>query len=325
MKAKPTAYFVFLNIIFLLSCNPDCENYARVEATITPSIRLPGEQILVSTSPADFLAGRDLFIEKLVNGELKIDGSTKLVSEYVAEARGRIATLPMDVDGNRNLYIEDRDCGGFIPLNSVNVVDETFLVANQALFITPPRPQIIIPTIPTSSPTNLVNTWFSPDNRDYCIWIVPEFIEQSGGCYAEGMRLTPGNLSVGPGTPESGSWELSANCNGDNITKPYHGNPVTEGVIDTISGYVRITIDRTPNGLPVETYEGTLIMPTSRGVSANDRTVTNLPADCGPSGEGNQAKLMIVMTSTLTGHQIVIFRQDLFGLGFHNKTFCKPE
>ena len=326
MKAKSIIYLLLPSLFLLFSCNPDCENYAGVQARITPNNRLPGEQILVTTSPANFLANRELYIEKTINGELMVNESTRLESEFIAEIKGRIATLPMDVDGNRNLYIEDRDCGGFIPLSAVNVVDEAYIAANQALFITPPRPQIIIPTIPTTSPTNLINTWFSPDNRDYCIWIVPELIKQPEGCYRESMRLTPGNRSIGPGTPMSGSWELSTNCDGNADTKPYHGNPVTEGVIDTLSGYVRITIDRTPNGLPVETYEGTLIEPTSKGLSAEDRTVTNLPSDCDPSDNAYPTKRMLILTSQTSGHQIVLFRQNLHGLeAFHGKPFCKQE
>lgn len=318
--------FLILLMIGLYSCNPDCESYTNVNSKITPQNRLPGEKMLVQTNPTDFLENRDLFIEQTRNGKLVIDEDTKLESEYMTELQGRVATLPANAEGNRNLYIEDRDCGGFIPLSSVNVVDQSFISDNPSLFITPPRANIIIPTIPTVSPTNITNTWFSPDNRDYCIWIVPEFIKQASGCYAEGKRLTPGNLATGPGTKNSGSWELSVGLANGCFTdaKAYHGNPVTDGIIDTLTGYVSITIDRTGNGLPVETYEGTLLDVESSGLSEDDvKLSTQLP--CSPIPGTVSAEKFIILTSTTTGHQILIFRQDAVGLGFHELPFCKTE
>lgn len=312
-----------LTLAFVLplffACNPDCENYARISAEITPNVRMPGDQIMVKTSPAEFLRNRELFIEKVVNGELIIDETTKLTSEFVEmpTAMGRVATLPMDVEGNRNIYIRDNDCGGFIPLNNVTVASADFIASNQSLFISPAAPQIVIPTLPTVPPVNIINTWFSPNNRDYCIWIVPELLwDQTTGCYTEGPNLVPGNVEIGPGTPNSGSWELPAGCGVDPNAGLYTANPVS-GFIDRNSGFVSLSIDRTSKGLGIEQFEGSLMSPSS--VPEPDRIV----GACAPDSGGQLAEYMIVANSKETGRQLVIFLFDVVGLEFHQKRFCE--
>jgi len=318
MKNLLSCFALALCFAFLLSCNPDCENYARISAEITPNVRMPGDQIMVKTSPSDFLRNRELFIEKVVDGELVVDESTKLTSEFVdmSSAKGRIATLPMDVEGNRNIYIRDNDCGGFIPLNNVQVASADFIASNQSLFISPAAPQIVIPTLPTVPPVNIINTWFSPQNRDYCIWIVPELIEDETGCYKEGPNLVPGNVEIGPGTPNSGSWELAAGCGVDANAGLYTMNPVS-GFIDRNSGFVSLSIDRTSKGLGIEQFEGSMMSPES--VPADDRVV----GACAPEASGENTQVMIVANSKQTGRQLVIFLYDVVGLGFHEKPFCQ--
>ncbi|MEM6320772.1 MAG: hypothetical protein AAF960_24110 [Bacteroidota bacterium] len=312
--------FVLATVFSLFTaCNPDCESYARISAEITPSVRMPGDQIMVKTSPADFLEERQLFIEKVVDGELIIDETTRLPSEYVdmPTAKGRIATLPMDVEGNRNIYIRDNDCGGFIPLNSVTVASSEFIANNQSLFISPAAPQIVIPSLPTVPPVNVINTWFSPNNRDYCVWIVPELILDSmSGCYREGPNLVPGNTRIGPGNRESGSYELAPGCATSRNAGLFSGNPVS-GFIDRNSGFVSLSIDRTSKGLGIEQYEGSLMTPES--VPAADRVV----GACEPLATGEQAQTMLVANSKTTGRQLVLYLYDVVPEGFHGKTFCQ--
>lgn len=319
MKNLLSLFALAVGFSCLFSCNPDCENYARISAEITPSVRMPGDQIMVKTSPADFLRDRDLFIEKVVDGELIVDETTMLSSEFLdmPAAKGRLATLPMDVEGNRNIYIRDNDCGGFIPLNSVTVASADFIASNQSLFISPAAPQIVIPTLPSVPPVNIINTWFSPNNRDYCIWIVPELIlDEATGCYKEGPNLVPGNTEIGPGTPNSGSWELAAGCGVDPNAGLYTGNPVS-GFIDRNSGFVSLSIDRTSKGLGVEQFEGSLMAPSS--VPEPDRVV----GACAPEANNQNAEYMIVANSKQTGRQMVIFLFDVVGLDFHMKNFCQ--
>jgi hypothetical protein len=311
---------LILSFGFFTSCNPDCENYARVNAEITPKLRLPGEQIMVRTTPSDFLKDRELFIEKIVDGELKIDESTKIESQFVdmPTAKGRVATLPMDVEGNRNIYIKDDDCGGFIPLNSVEVVDQEYIARNQSLFISPATPNIVLPTLPTVPPVNVINTWFSPNNREYCIWIVPQVkLNEEKGCYEELAPLQPGNVRIGPGTNQSGSWELTASCSDPNLPSDalFDKNPVS-GILDRESGFVSIAIDRTSKGLGIERYEGTLVDPKS--LPKEDRII----GACGPDEAGQEAETMIVLTSQSTGRQLILYRFDVVGLDFHGKQFC---
>ena len=78
MKNLLSFFTLAISTAILFSCNPDCENYARISAEISPNVRMPGDQIMVKTTPSDFLRNRELFIEKVVDGELKIDETTKI-------------------------------------------------------------------------------------------------------------------------------------------------------------------------------------------------------------------------------------------------------
>lgn len=407
--------FYLVGLFSLFSCNPDCENFARVEAIITPRFDLPEEAYLITTIPSDFLIGRELYAEKAVNGELVVNESTKvtttpmesgymvkrselldgnfnfyvrdndcggfipfnttyqcdvlstvqtevlprilvpgqeilvrsdpfafleekdlyiqslvngiptidenapLLSRFSAEARGRIATIPRDAVGATDIFIKDDNCGGFIPLSSVRVANEEFINSNLSSFVIPSPPQIIIPTPPVNIPTNIVNTWFSPNNRNYCIWFRPELARTETGCYREKENLVPGNTDIGPGTPQSGSWELKAGCGDDPNAFLFDANPITGGVIDTLTGYVSFAIDRTSKGLGIERFEGSLMNPTS--VQEDYQIV----GACVPHPEGLKAKLMMVVTSEQTGRQLILYRFDAIGLEFHGRTFCKTE
>lgn len=301
-----------------------CESLAGVQAEVIPSIRLPGEEVVVSTTPANFLADKQIYIQKAVNNSLEIDENNPLESRYVAGFGGRIATLPMDAVGNTGIFIRDEVCGGFIPLNSVRVADQAFINSNPAFFVTPSPPTIVIPPPTIAPPTNVVNTWFSPDNRDYCIWFLPEFEVVgigSNACLKEGSNLIPGNsvaelvrardsgdLSDRPETvdfTQIGSWELNVGCTGSDGNL-YAANPVS-GTISKATGEVQFVIDRTSKGLGLEHYDGNIVQ---------TNTLPEYAQNGGVCGEDDSVKpeAIMVVTSQETGKQMILFRQAVFGV-----------
>ena len=308
----------------------NCEILAQVQTEISPKILVPGQEILIRTTPENFIQNRELYVQKSVNGKLMIDENTPISSEFSAEAGGRIATIPRDAIGNTDIFIRDKQCGGFVSLQTVQVADQVFMDNNLAFFASPATSSIILPSPPSIVPTNISNTWFSPVNRNYCIWFVPQKelvdINNSGdSCFKEKSVLQPGDVSVGPDNqPASGSWEIKTpGCESeDPLAFLYDGNPLTGGVIDTLSGYVSFEIDRTSKGLGKERYEGSLIDPSKTDMPDNFKIV----GACEPESAQQQAKLMMVVTSELTGRQLILFRFDLKGLeAVHGKPFCKPE
>lgn len=302
----------------------DCQTLGSVQTDVTPKILVPGQDVLVRTAPESFIQNRDLFVQKSLNGELVIDEDDPIPSMYSPEAGGRIATIPRDAVGNTDIFVRDEQCGGFVSLQSVRVADEEYINNNLASFVIPSTPQVIIPNPPTSVPTNLVNTWFSSDNGNYCIWFVPERARRdpndTTSCMIEKPTLIPGNTEIGPGTPQSGSWELAAACD-DPLAFLYTGNPLTGGVIDTLTGYVSFAIDRTSKGLGIERFEGSLVEPTTLPI--NYQTIQG---DC-KGLDGTKPKTMMVVTSEQTGRQLILYRFDAVpgGLSFHGVEFCKKE
>lgn len=303
-----------------LNTTLNCESLSKVKAEISPRILVPGQEVLVRTTPEDFLVKREIFVRKSVYGVPTIDESTKITSRYSLEARGRIATIPRDIVGDKDLFIKDEQCGGFVPLKSVRVADQSFIENNLSLFASPGAQSIYIPIPPSNVATNIANTWFSPINRDYCIWFVPELDETEEGCFRELPTLRPGNRAIGPSKRESGSWETRPGCAEDPNSFLYDANPLTGGVIDTLTGYVSFVIDRTSKGLGTERYEGSLVDPSTMPEEFL------IVGACKPKPEEPRAKTMMVVTSEKTGRQLIMYRYDLFGLEeHHGKPFCKPE
>ena len=297
----------------------DCETQ-NIVVDIAPKFSMPGEQIIITTTPTDFLQNKELFIKKRKN-----DASPSLLENaaFNTELGGVIATLPstneMD-EGVIEIFVENKICGGFTALNSAEIATiptTSFMLQNPALFVVPNPPNIYIPSPPITVPTNVVNTWFSPDDRSYCIWFLPEFeLDPSTGCYREKTELKPGDPAIGPG---SGSYELKACASTRGNADDFAGNPITSGVIDTLTGEVRFTIDRTAKNLGRETFVGKLSVPDI----FPDRD--QILGACVPDPTLGKAKLMMVVTSQLTGRQMVLYRYDLNGLGIHGINFCKPE
>tara|TARA_Y100000385_G_scaffold195869_1_gene202724 strand:+ start:1830 stop:3092 length:1263 start_codon:yes stop_codon:yes gene_type:complete len=304
--------FIPLNVTYV------CDPLANINAEITPSIRKAGksEQILISTSPASFLANRDVFIQREINGEIVLDENDPLQSIYSTEAGGRIAILPDNAAGNAEVFIMDEQCGGFIPVSRVRVADQEFINNNLSLFITPTPPNIVIPPINIPAPTNIVNTWFSPDNRAYCIWFLPSLVKQDEGCYEEQSTLYPGMTPPALGTTYTnldtldkiGSWELRVPpCpDQDPNNALFEANPVS-GVINQENGAVSIAIDRTSKGFPIEYYEGNIVKRDGLPAYAQNGGICAEDSSIKPDA-------IMVLTSKTTGAQMILYRQNAFGV-----------
>ena len=304
--------FIPLNVTYV------CDPLANIAADITPNIRKAGkgEQILISTTPASFLADRDVFIQREINGEIVLDENNPLASIYSAAAGGRIATLPNNAAGNAEVFIRDEQCGGFVPVSRVRVADQEFIDNNLSLFITPTPPNIVIPPVSIPAPTNVVNTWFSPDNRSYCIWFLPTLQRQDDGCYEEQSTLYPGMTPPALGTTYTdldtldkiGSWELRVppcpDQDPNNVL--FEANPVS-GVINQESGAVSIAIDRTSKGLPIEYYEGSIVKKDDLPAYAQNGGICVEDSSIKPDA-------IMLLTSKTTGAQMILFRQNAFGV-----------
>lgn len=309
--------FIPINTVFT------CETATNFTAEVTPNTRLlrPNveTEVLISTIPGNFLENKKIFVEKVLAGNRTI---TETTASFMAAAGGSIVTVPADAAGMTTFFVEDVDCGGFIPLNSALIADQSFAANNPFLFTTPAPPLITIPTVNVAPISNVVKTWFSAQDPDYCIWIVPEESDQldANGEPVELPTLVPGIPELFeqfPATRESGTREISVNllreflgagaCTDITLAQhAYHFNPIT-GIVDRESGFVRLAIDRRSKGGDIERYEGMLVDPQSIQQAAY-RTGAG---PCMPAGEGEEKMVMMVLTHQTTGQQLILYRQLL--------------
>lgn len=305
MNKLKIPFILVIALLMLVACNPDCETYTNVASEVSPTFRLPGSEIMIKTNPVNFLENRDVFIQKRSSGESELER----MSSFFVNNTGRVAQLPDEVTDTQTIFIEDDDCGGFIPLSSVNVRTEEWFASNLD-FITPPPPTIVIPQITVTPPVNVVNAWFSPNDPNYCIWFAPDVEREANGDWKldadgnpiETSILIPGDLDLLPPDPVTGrsSFELSASCP-DRPSKSdlYHVNPVS-GIVDKANNIIQIQIDRTSKGLGIEEFSGEFIEP---GDLLEEYSIA---APCG-SGKVQKQHFMI-LTSKKTGQQLLLFQ-----------------
>lgn len=310
IEDKDCGGFIPLNTIY------SCETLSSFTADITPNTRLltPGvkTEVLITTAPADFLKDKKIFVENVNNNGVK--SVEELPSTYRADAGGSVVTVPGSANGRTTFLVEDETCGGFVPLNSTDIVDEDYALNNRSLFVIPAPPQVVLPNIQVTPPPGVIQTWFNAVDRDYCLWIVPDTTGTGDG--SDKPNLVPGIPELFdefPATRESGTREISVNllagCGEKEPTAAlYHFNPGA-GVIDQESGYVSLSIDRTSKGLDIERYEGFLIDPTS--IQAEYQETGGPCSDAVDIQEDHFA--MMVLTSQKTGNQIILYRYLLGG------------
>ena len=304
--------FVPLNVTY------ECDAFELTSVDIIPKFGRPGEEVIVMATPPALLRNKNLFINNS-----RTNQPINLNARFIEELGGSIVTLPDEMDGgNLNILVENNLCGGFANLQSSAVVaDDAFIQSNRSLFITPAPPIITIPQPQITPPPAIINNWFSPQDRDYCIWFVPELdtiIADNGDIIVEESPfLRAGDPALYPlGGIIPGSREISARfavCRGATplttdesrtsgaYSQLLHLNPIS-GIVDKESGYVNFTIDRTSKGLGIEQFEGTLINVES---IPDEYRIAGTP--CGTAEDGDKS-IMMVVTSKQTDRQLILYR-----------------
>ena len=294
--------FLMIALWSLQSCNPRCESSSQANLKMEPSIVLPGSEFLISSTPANFLEGRSVFIDDPAGTGSKL----KLPTVFTSELRGVIATLPAQASQSSAIYVEDPDCSGdFIYVNDLRVENEDFFFSSD-LFVVPPLPIVIIPAPPPAPPVNITNAWITPYRRSYCIWFVPQFDEN----HKELKELRPLReddeqvIPEDPVThrPKKGSHEFVV-CEGTAQRHVFANvNPVS-GIIDRENNRIEIRIDRTSKGLGIEHFTGMFIEPGTQ--------IPNTPEwrNGGACGNNDVVKEdFMLLTSSSTGQQLLMIK-----------------
>lgn len=301
--------YIFTLIIFsglgfgLFSCNPDCNTSSNGNISIDsgPAVLAGREnQILLRSIPANFLRGREVFIDNPIPSgpPLEVDAAFEPMLD------GLIVTIPEEASSisTPNVYIDDPDCSSnLLAVDPLQIRSEEFFFTNDA-FIVPPIPLIIIPAPAVTPPINVTNAWLTPYDRDYCIWFVPNRDED--GQELNQLRVFDPDTEEIFGSPNNtGSREFIAPCAGEAVFAKrdhQHGNPVS-GVIDKESNFIQIQIDRTRKGLGVETFTGKFIEP----VSLPDDPEWRVTGPCA-NRSANETGAFMLLTSQSTGQQLLL-------------------
>ena len=292
----PIRLLVLVAVGFI-SCNPDCESLLTTNIDVPPGPYAEGTQLAITANPAEILDGREIHLSYRSNNAVQSD---RLPSIFRGDIGALVVDIPFGINPEASLLIDDPDCSGqLIPLGSqTEIVDPAFFLDNP-LFVTPTPPVIILPSPPPPTITNIVNAWFSPNDRQYCIWFNPVQDTLPNGDIVGLPQLLPAGSPGGQG-PRNGSVELAAGCSGrqDPNNKIYHDNPVS-GIADVENNYIRIRVDRTSKGLGYEEFEGRFI------------GAENMPSEfisgggCSPNDVPEQ--FFMLLTSVQTGRQLVLF------------------
>lgn len=292
-----SALLVVLSL--LTGCNPDCESIQTSNIVVPPGPFEQGSELVIASNPSNLLEGRSFSISVQNANQSEV---ISLDTRFERSLGAAVVQLPAQLSNNATILIDDPDCtNSLIPLGTESsVVDANFFIDNP-FFITPAPPVIIIPAPPITPPLKVINAWFSPNNRDYCIWFKPDE-DQFGN---EKSNLIPAvsaddkSLAIGP--PE-GSAELAVGCSatGPATDRFYHANPVS-GIVDKENNFIRIRIDRTLKGLGIEEMEGQFIDPAQL-----IGTGYEIGGACAP--DGTSKPNIMLLTSLQTGRQLILWR-----------------
>lgn len=276
-----------------VTCSPECENITGVYFDNYPYIS--EGQILIKAADINALEGKNVFFdEKLAPASNFKPGV------------GLIVDLPAGVTGDDvNMRIQDIDCADFVS-TSLSVQPQSYF-ANNANYIVPAPPTIIIPIPNPPLPPSINNAWISPDNKDYCIWFAVNQVAGSAGNYV----ITP-TERPDPVTGEmKKTEELSVNrlaCNAPTEANGrYHKNPIY-GMISTTENKIQFWIDRTSKGLGIEEFEGQFI-DIEKTVYKDDDEIG--PENCHPAPWSATKNHMMMVVSKQTKRTMVLYQQLL--------------
>ncbi len=282
------------------NCNPDCDTIQTANITVPPGPYEKGSELAITASAPEVIEGRKIFVSSKSLGAAS--ETTELPARFIEEIGASVIQIPEESNSDLQFLIEDPDCGNLVPIGTTSrVVEPSFFVDNP-FFVTPIPPLVIVPTPPVAPPPAVVNAWFSPNNRDYCIWFNPTLDTLANGTVVELPTLIPAGSPNGIG-PVNGSAELAVGCGntGPATDRLYHNNPVT-GIIDKENNIIRITIDRTSKNLGTEEFEGQFIDPRNMPPG----TDYNIGGTC--TGDGTSKPNIMYLVSLKTGRQMVLFR-----------------
>lgn len=291
--------FAIATLFSFQACNPDCETFATSNINLPPGPYEEGTELAITANPPGVLEGRQFHIS--------FRGSTggnisEIPTRFEPDLGAAVVEIPNGLSANASFLVDDPDCtGNLIPVGEgSSVVDASFFIDNP-FFVTPTPPLIIIPLPPVTPPANIVNAWFSPNNRDYCIWFNPTIDTLQDGTIVEFPALIPAFSPNGIG-PANGSVELAVGCSDSEADdRFYHLNPVS-GFIDKDNNVIRIRIDRTSKNLGIEEMDGQFIDP-KQLPAGTDYSVGGV---C--SADGSSKPNIMFLTSLQTGRQMILWR-----------------
>ncbi len=307
MKTLTGIVILLIACIFLGSqaCNPDCSSATSQNISIDPSTSavLAGRQnqVLLRAQPSNLLVNRKIFVDhptKAAPSRLELRDK-----EFVQELNGVVVNVPDTFDAGMTpiIYVEDPDCSSeVIVANSLPIRDLDFFKFSD-VFIAPPMPLVIIPTVPVPPPINITNAWITPYDRAYCIWFVPELDEQGNETSILRPLREDDEINFPNADPVRGSHEFVV-CGRETEGVNADFNPVS-GVVDKESGIINIVIDRTSKNLGVERFNGMFIEDDQIPQNSSWRSG-------GPCIEENGTEMFdfMLLTSEKTGQQILMIK-----------------
>ena len=288
MTNKIAPFVLFFSLLYFFSCNPDCD--ALLGLQVKGGHGCEGDQIVLTANPLHALDGRRVFFNDIP------------AESFFSENMGLIVTIPEGegLNGPVEIRVEDPDCVDFVALD-FNVADPLFF-ENNAQFVFPLIPEIIIPNVPQGFPPSIENAWLHPENIDYCIWFT--LISDGDNCT---RIFDPAN-----------SFEQSTCFKGDpNSNLLYKENPLS-GYIDA-NDNVFVTIHRVDGE---EHFQGRMVSLENVPEKYHDWFFPDpLPDGCDPglpvgsAGPVPERNHMMVLTSLRNGKQMLIYQQaiDLVG------------
>ena len=284
-------------VSILPACTPDCNTLSTSSIILPPGPYQANTEIAITATPSSLIQEREFHLSVRNNNKSEIQ---LLNSRFEKGLDAAVIMMPDQVNSSATILMNDPDCtGSLIPIGSSTSIQSKSFFVDNPFFITPAPPLIVIPTPPPSIPGNIVNDWFSPNNRKYCIWFKPELDENGNELKTikKGFFDADGN--------RKGSWELAAGC--DNIEgtgELYHLNPIT-GVVDKENNLISIRIDRTSKNLGFEDFEGFFVDPDQMPAGSD----YNIGGVCRAENGRSMPKLMY-LTSRTTQRQLLLWRND---------------
>jgi len=290
-------YITFCVVLALQACNPDCTNLSTSNISLPPGPYLANAEIAINSSPSSLIKEREFHLSIRKNNSTEI---MVLDSRFEEALDAAVVLMPNEVNPTASILINDPDCtGSLIPVGEATSLQSTSFFVDNPFFVTPAPPLIVIPTPPPSIPGNIVNAWFSPNDRKYCIWFQPDYDDNGDelASLTRGYFEDPNDQST-----RAGSWELAAGCADlEGTGELFHLNQVT-GIVDKTNNIINIRIDRTSKNLGFEDFEGFFVDPTKMPAGSD----YNIGGVCEGNGDA-KPKLMYLVSQT-TKRQLLLWR-----------------